>query len=37
MVYMPKNKITPNTKTRKKLTRDFMHSSTSLTPSVVSK
>lgn len=34
---MPKNKITPNTKTRKKLTRDFMLGRTSLTPSVVSK
>ena len=34
---MPKNKITPSTKTRKKLTRDFMLVSTSLTPSVVSK
>lgn len=34
---MPKNKITPRAKTRKKLTRDFMHSSTSLTPSVDTK
>ena len=34
---MLKNKITPRTKTRKKLTSDFMHSRTSLTPSVVSK
>lgn len=34
---MPKNKITPNTKIRKKITRDFMLVSTSLTPSVVSK
>lgn len=34
---MPKNKITPSEKIHKKLTRDFMHSRTSLTPSVVSK
>lgn len=34
---MPKNKITPSEKIPKKLTRDFMHSSTSLTPSVDTK
>lgn len=34
---MLKNKITPRVKIPKKLTRDFMHSRTSLTPSVVSK
>ena len=34
---MPKNKITPRVKISKKITRDFMLVSTSLTPSVVSK
>lgn len=34
---MPKNKITLSEKISKKLTRDFMLFSTSLTPSVVSK
>lgn len=34
---MPKNKITPSEKIPKKLTRDFMLVSTSLTPSVDTK